>query len=217
MFFLMTKVFILYSTRATSLIAGNDQRGNQWPKQQINLSLHSPRLILPTLSLSFHPTVCQGGFLDGPLLTTLSDKGILAGQERSLVLLTSSTITSCNQMRKQRRECKGCYLQRSSTRVQLLGWTVCKTLLWNNALYKYPVKRILNRYLISSVIWEGWANTAGLLMWAERFNMRHRKPLISTSSFPSVTYIFILNTEYIHQDYLYMSKRNSHDVQSQHK
>lgn len=103
-------------------------------------------------------------------------------------------------MRKQRRcECKGCYQQCPSTHVQLLGSTVCKTLLWNNALYKYPAKRILNRSLISSVIWEGWVNTAGPLMWAERFNMRHRKNLISTSSFRPATYICHLKHR-IHQN-----------------
>lgn len=76
---------------------------------------------------------------------------------------------------KQRSECIHSYQQCTSTHVQLLGWTVCKTLPWNNALYKYPAKRILNRYLISTVIREGWLNTAEQLIWAERFNMRQSK------------------------------------------
>lgn len=117
------------------------------------------------------------------------------------VFLTSSTITSCNQMRKQRRsECKGSYQQCASTHVQLLGWMVCKTLLWNNALYKYPAKRILNRYLISTVIWEGWLNTAEPLMWAERFNMRQSKNLISTSTFCPTIYSLHLKHR-IHQEH----------------
>lgn len=72
-------------------------------------------------------------------------------------------------------ECMDSYQQHTSTHVQFLGWMVCKTLWWNNALYKYPAKRILNRYLISTVIWEGLVNTAEPLMWAERFNMRQSK------------------------------------------
>lgn len=70
-------------------------------------------------------------------------------------------------MNKQKREvnAKGSALQHVySYLVERFAKKKKKTLLWNNALHKYPAKRILNRYLISTVIWEGWLNTAEPLM-----------------------------------------------------
>lgn len=163
------------------------QLGNHWSKKLISTALCATQLttVEPLKCVfSVTPAYCLPRWLFRCHTSVkkstrgLPTKVSLAGQELTLVLVTSSTITSCNQMRKhRRRECKGCYQQCTSTHVQLFGWMVCKTLLWNNALYKYPAKRILNRYLISSVIWEGWLNTAGLLMWEERFKTRDRKKL----------------------------------------
>lgn len=65
------------------------------------------------------------------------------------VLLSASSLRIIQP--NEKTEVNAMIVNSSSTQGQLLGWKVCKSQLLNNALYKYPVKRILNRYLISSV------------------------------------------------------------------